>query len=180
MLGELDARRLSLEPKPEATHDIDPDRIEIGDRVWVDRLRSAAEVIEGPARGKVRVAAGMMKLWVDISDLRAVERRRETTPTRADAVSGAHPKPPTAVRTRDNTLDVRGLRAEEAAALTESFLDRMYGAAEPVAYVVHGVGSGALREAIRAMLSRDNPYVESFREASQDEGGPGVTVISLS
>jgi DNA mismatch repair protein MutS2 len=83
------------------------------------------------------------------------------------------------VRTSDNTLDVRGLRAEEAVALTEAFLDRMYGAAEPAAYIVHGVGSGALREAIRELLSRNEVYVEGFREAEADEGGPQVTVVSL-
>ena len=55
----------------------------------------------------------------------------------------------------------------------------MYGAAEPTAYIVHGVGSGALREAIHAQLSRDDSYVEGFRTATQDEGGPQVTVVTL-
>ncbi|MFZ1866079.1 MAG: Smr/MutS family protein [Polyangiales bacterium] len=179
LLGALDEHRLSLEPKPVQTSAIDPDAIKIGDHVWVDRLRSVADVIEGPARGKVRVAAGMMKLWVDVTDLRALERVAEARVQEPAAVSGAHPKVPHAVRTSDNTLDVRGLRAEEAVALTEAFLDRMYGAAEPNAYIVHGVGSGALRDAIRELLSRDDTYVEGFREASQEEGGPQVTVVSL-
>jgi len=74
---------------------------------------------------------------------------------------------------------VRGLRADEAVALTEAFLDRMYGAAEPNAFIVHGVGSGALRDAIRELLSSDDTYVQGFREAAQDEGGPQVTVVSL-
>jgi DNA mismatch repair protein MutS2 len=179
VLGALDARRLSLEPKPVQTSSIDPDAIEMGDRVWVERLRSTADVIEGPARGKVRVSAGMMKLWVDIADLRAIEgvddvRDREPAP-----VSTAHPKVSQGVRTRDNTLDVRGLRSEEAVALTDAFLDRMYSAAEPTAYIVHGVGSGALRDAIRELLSRNDVYVEGFREAEPDEGGPQVTVVSL-
>lgn len=179
VLGELDARRRSLEPTPVRTVALDPEALQVGDRVWVERLRSTAEIVEGPARGKVRVAAGMMKLWVDVGDLRAIEKASEPRAKEPAPISGSHPKPPRVVRTSDNTLDVRGLRAEEAIALVETFLDRMYGAAEPVAYVVHGVGSGALRDSIRDLLSRQDAYVADFREASQDEGGPQVTVVSL-
>jgi DNA mismatch repair protein MutS2 len=64
-------------------------------------------------------------------------------------------------------------------ALAEAFLDRMYGAAEVNVFIVHGVGSGALRAAIHEHLSRDAAYVEAFRAATQDEGGPQVTVVSL-
>ncbi len=178
LLGDIDARRAALEPKPVETTSLAAGDVRVGDRVWVDRLRSIADVIEGPARGKVRVSAGMMKLWVDIGDLRAL--KHAATPVRREPkVSGARPKPRQAIRTADNTLDVRGLRADEAVSLAEAFLDRMYGAAEPAAYLVHGVGSGALREALHRHLAADETYVEGFRQASQDEGGPQVTVVSL-
>jgi len=178
LLGDIDSHRLEIEPKPVETQKLDESTLRVGDQVWVDRLRSVADVVEGPARGKVRVSAGMMKLWVDVSDLRALkdapaQRRREPK------VSGELPKAKRAVRTSDNTLDIRGLRADEAVALAEAFLDRMYGNAEPSAYIVHGIGSGALRDALHSHLSRDDTYVEGFRPAEQDEGGPQVTVVSL-
>jgi len=179
LLAELDAHRLSLEPEPVETAALDADAVRVGDRVWVERLRSVADVIDGPARGKVRVSAGMMKLWVDVTDLRALKQVSAPPAKESTAVSGAHPKPRRALRTSDNTLDVRGLRADDAVALTEAFLDRMYGAAESSAFIVHGVGSGALRGAIHEHLSRDATYVEGFRQATQDEGGPQVTVVSL-
>jgi len=180
LLGELDSHRLSLEPEPVETAQLNLEAVQVGDRVWVQRLRSVADVIEGPARGKVRVSAGMMKLWVDLSDLRGVKQVSEPAPRQASAVFGAHPmKPQHGLRTSDNTLDVRGLRADDAVSLAEAFLDRMYGAAEPNAFIVHGVGSGALRTAIHGHLSRDASYVAGFREATQDEGGPQVTVVSL-
>jgi len=179
LLGEIDARRLSLEPEPVETAALDPEAVQVGDRVWVERLRSIADVIEGPARGKVRVSAGMMKLWVDTSDLRALKQVPTPAAKEAAAVSGAHLKERGVMRTSDNTLDVRGLRADDAVSLAEAFLDRMYGAAESSAFIVHGVGSGALRQAIREHLSRDATYVEGFRPATQDEGGPQVTVVSL-
>ena len=179
LLGEIDAHRLSLEPEPVETAALDADAVRVGDRVWVDRLRSIADVIEGPARGKVRVSAGMMKLWVDVSDLRALKQVSAPPATQPTAASGAHPKPQRHLRTSDNTLDVRGLRADDAVALAEAFLDRMYGAAESSAFIIHGVGSGALRVAIHEHLSRDATYVDGFRQATQDEGGPQVTVVSL-
>jgi DNA mismatch repair protein MutS2 len=179
LLAELDAHRLSLEPEPVETAPLDPESLQVGSRVWVDRLRSPADVIEGPVRGKVRVSAGMMKIWVDVTGLRAVRRAAPDAGREAKAVSGAEPQPHAPIRTSDNTLDVRGLRADEAVASTQAFLDRLYGAAEPIAFIVHGVGSGALRHAIHEHLSRDNPYVAGFRLGDQEEGGPQVTVVSL-
>jgi DNA mismatch repair protein MutS2 len=178
LLGELDDRRRAIEPTPVETKALQAHEVRVGERVWVERLRSIADIIEGPARGKVRVSAGMMKLWVDLADLRALKHAPEPT-RREPKVSAAHPKPKREIRTADNTLDVRGLRAEEAVALAESFLDRMYGAAETHAYIVHGIGSGALRDAIHEHLSRDDTYVDGFRPAARDEGGPQVTVVSL-
>ena len=180
LLGKLDAHRLSLEPEPIATADLDPETLSVGDRVWVQRLRSVAEVVEAVTRGRVRVSAGMMKLWVDVSDLRAIKQAPVTPAVVSQSeVSGERPAATRAVRTGDNTLDVRGLRADDAVAMAEAFLDRMYGAAEQCAFVLHGVGSGALRDAIHEHLSRDTTYVEGFRPASQEEGGPQVTVVLL-
>ena len=179
LLGDVDRRRASLEPASVETAELDLAAVRVGDRVWVERLRSAAEVVEGPARGKVRVAAGMMKLWVDLSDLRGLKPIAERAPKERAPVTGTQPKAQRSVRTSDNTLDVRGLRADDAVSLAEAFLDRMYGAAESNAFIVHGVGSGALRAAIHEHLARDAAYVEGFRQATQEEGGPQVTVVSL-
>jgi len=179
LLGDIDRRRASLEPKPVETAELDLEAVRVGDRVWVERLRSAAEVVEGPARGKVRVAAGMMKLWVDLGDLRGLKQSAERAPKETAPTTGTQPKAQRNVRTSDNTLDVRGLRPDDAVSLAEAFLDRMYGAAESNAFIVHGVGSGALRTAIHEHLARDDAYVEGFRQATQDEGGPQVTVVSL-
>ena len=179
VLGELESQRRSLEPEPVETSQTPLESVRVGDRVWVERLRSVADVVEGPARGKVRVAAGMMKLWVDLSDLRGIKQVSAPAARERAPVTGTQFKVKRALRTGDNTLDVRGLRAEEAVSLTQAFLDRMYGAAEQNAFIVHGVGSGALRSAIHEHLSRDAAYVEGFRQATQDEGGPQVTVVSL-
>lgn len=163
---------------------VDPKALTVGARVWVPRLRTEAEVVEAPARGKVRVGAGALRLWVDASELRApgsgsVEREQKRERPVVD-VSGAAPlEPKVSPMTIDNTLDVRGMRVDDAVPMAESFLDRMYGANEGVAYILHGVGTGALRDAVRELLRGDASYVRSFRSGSREEGGDRLTVVSL-
>ncbi len=179
-LQQLDAAQRDLRAAGAGGEAVVPEALRVGDRVWVDRLDSLAEVIETQARGKVRVTAGMMKLWVDVSELRQADDPKPAAPPPKQAVPHAQPgNGDHAGRTRDNTLDVRGLRADEAVSLAETFLDRMYGAAEKSAYILHGVGSGALRHAIHERLAQDKTYVERFRDADDDEGGPQLTVVDL-
>ncbi len=75
-------------------------------------------------------------------------------------------------------LDLHGKRVEEALELLERYLDRAVAAGYHFVYVVHGRGTGALKSAIHMMLSKD-PRVASFRPASPDEGGDGITIVYL-
>ncbi|HEY8492433.1 MAG TPA: Smr/MutS family protein [Myxococcota bacterium] len=74
--------------------------------------------------------------------------------------------------------DVRGLRVEEAIAELERALDRAALAHRARLEVVHGIGTGALRDAVRAHLA-GSPYVERFGPAPPEAGGEGVTEITL-
>lgn len=81
----------------------------------------------------------------------------------------------TAVQTSDNTVDVRGMRTDDGVAMAMQFLDRMVNESRDVAFILHGHGSGAMREAVRAEL-KSNRSVAFFRPASRDDG---VTVVWL-
>lgn len=174
--AKVAARRPPREAGDEERSRVQESDLAVGARVWVPRLRSVAEVVEAPDRGRVRVAAGAMRLLVDVADLRAhadvPPQRPRTSP---EPPPEKLPSPPNS----DNTLDVRGMRVEDALGLTESFLDRMYGASESVAYIVHGQGTGALRAAIRELLSRSPRYVASFGPAPREHGGDRCTVVRL-
>ena len=152
--------------------------IQTGDRLFVPRLRTEATVLEAPSRGKVRVQAGALKLWVDVADVRAGMSAvpRASTPNPSANESEPRRADP---RSIDNTLDLRGMRVDDALTLTESFLDRVYGQNGATAYIVHGMGSGALRDAVREQLGRDKRYVASFRGGETSEGGERVTVVTL-
>ncbi len=154
-----------------------------GARVWVSRLRAEADVVELLADGAVRVAAGPLKLTVPASELRSpapteptprAPGRRERA-DRAEA-SGGEPLP---IQTRDNTCDLRGLRVEDGVGMATTFLDRAVGGGHPVVFLLHGHGTGALRDAIRKELAR-SPYVARFRGGDPDQGGEGVTLVWLS
>ncbi len=175
----------------------EPSALALGQRLFVPRLKAEVEIIEGPTKGKVRVAAGAVKLWVEVDELRPAASRPGKVPgsrsasareaaqgeapeERSSEPRGAEPGPRRAIQTDDNTLDLRGMRGDDAIALTETFLDRLYGSSQHVGFIVHGVGTGALREAVREYLRGATRYVRRFRGGSFEEGGDRMTVVEIS
>ena len=79
------------------------------------------------------------------------------------------------VRTR---LDLRGARVDEALADVEQFVDAGVVAGADQLEILHGKGTGALRQAIHEALAR-RPDVAAFAVAPPDQGGDGVTVVSF-
>jgi DNA mismatch repair protein MutS2 len=153
----------------------------------VQRLRAEASVVEVLADGAVRVAAGPLKLTVPSTDLRAVARavadpKRETQPAPQASTHAreapAPPSPSAPIQVKDNTCDLRGLRVDDAVSMATSFLDRALSQGQDVIFLLHGHGTGALREAIRGELQR-SPYVTRFGAEEADRGGDGVTVVWL-
>jgi DNA mismatch repair protein MutS2 len=170
-----------------------------GARVWVPRLRAEADVLDMLGDGSARVQAGAMRLVLPASELRlATEKRDEGEPKKkaarsstgaasgtagAGASEGPASRDPSgleaALQTSDNTVDLRGLRADDATALAVTFLDRSLNENRRVCFLVHGHGTGALKDAVRREL-RSSPYVRYFRAGNSGEGGDGVTIAWLS
>jgi DNA mismatch repair protein MutS2 len=171
---------IAPEPSPAAAPRAQVAQVTVGDRVYVPRLRSDASVVETSAKGKVLVAVGAMKLWVEADELRGGANEAATASRPLPAAAAAEDAHDHVLRSHDNTVDVRGLRAEDALGMVESFIDRLYAGPARVGYVLHGHGTGALRAAIREHLERDLPYVERIRPGDGPEGGDAVTVFYLS
>jgi DNA mismatch repair protein MutS2 len=83
--------------------------------------------------------------------------------------------PPRAVAA---TLDVRGARVEEAIDMVERYVDQASLAGVPRVTVVHGFGSGALRDALRSLLS-GHALVRKWRPGERGEGGDGATIVEF-
>jgi DNA mismatch repair protein MutS2 len=156
--------------------------LRVGSRVHHLGLGRDVEVLALEGDDAV-VAAGPLKLRVArdvLAGAREVappsrlsaQGRRQAADTRAQR---AAPAPLEAGVPR---LDVRGLRADEALREVQGFLDRAFRDGETAVLLVHGHGTGALRQALRAALS-ESPYVQGQRPGDAYQGGDGVTVVAL-
>ncbi len=162
-----------------------PAQLTPGTRVYVLSLGCDAELLRAPdERGRTEVRAGALTIKIDASDLRLAGPKgarlpepapRKEAPAGKVAVGFADATP----QGVHNTLDVRGMRADEAIAATERFLDAQIERDGDVAYVIHGHGTGALKKELRRWLET-SPYVRASRPAEQHQGGDGVTAVLLS
>jgi len=155
-----------------------------GAKVFVPKLNAVVEVLERAARDQVRVAAGALKLFVALEEIVI-----ENTPAETSGGSNARPRPAPApydgagdalrpLRTESNTCDVRGLRVDDAVGMVDAFLDRVYGAGGTSGFVLHGHGTGALKQSIREHL-KQSPYITRSRAADPEDGGDAFTVFWL-
>jgi len=172
--GELET--LLVAPRPDRDRAID---LRPGARVHVPRLRIDGEIIEAIDDEHVRVAAGPLKIVATKDELRASEpttKSRTKAAARIPSSSSRALEP--AIQTSENTCDLRGLRAHEAVADAIRFLDRSMREGRRVAFLIHGHGTGALRDAVRKEVEASG-YAAAIRPGETGEGGDGVTVVWL-
>jgi DNA mismatch repair protein MutS2 len=151
-----------------------------GARVRIVSLGQDGEVVEVDG-GNALVRAGPLKVRRPVSDLLPLRgKAREATlgRTRAERLAAAEEARPDTPRSAERRLDVRGLRVEELLREVERFLDSRYAEGEAECLILHGHGTGALKQALREHLS-SSPYVSTFRPGDRHEGGDAVTVVTF-
>ena len=154
-----------------------------GDVVHVVSMDTDATVISEPdAKGMVQLKAGMMKMRARLSDLRSLtageknarkekekkERRTGAAPTRIDVTT----------RQVRQEIDLRGLALDEAIPEVQKFLDDAMISSLGEVCIIHGNGTGVLRQGIAELLRR-HPAVRDFRKGRYGEGETGVTIVTL-
>ena len=77
-----------------------------------------------------------------------------------------------------SSLDLRGARVEEALEMLDSYIDQAAVASVPRVTIIHGHGSGALRDALRAQLS-GHSLIKKWRAGERNEGGDGATIVEF-
>jgi DNA mismatch repair protein MutS2 len=130
----------------------------------------------------VELEVGGLKVQAKLAELVLLTETPKAKP-KASVIPSVQQRPAVeagagGVRTQRNTLDLRGQRADEALEETSRFLDRMLQSGEPIGWVLHGHGTGALKKALRNWLPRQKE-VERFRPANADEGGDAYTRVEL-
>jgi DNA mismatch repair protein MutS2 len=123
-------------------------------------------------RGRVEVSLGSARVMVAAERVGRAEAPPPVPRQRPAAVQAPEP------RASSGACDLRGLRVDEAQERLDAELDAASGAGAQRLLVVHGVGTGALRRALREQLARSR-YVERFENAAPEEGGDGATVVIL-
>ncbi|MEL7369547.1 MAG: endonuclease MutS2 [Myxococcota bacterium] len=157
------------------------DRVKVGDWVRVPKLGRDGDVVAIDGR-QAHVSIGNMRIRVAVADLEVPHKPR---PKRTARPAPKEFKPRTTkVKTEGDEIsiteeiDLRGSTVDEGIQRLEGFLDHHYNTVTTHVRVVHGHGTGALREAVREHLKRSG-YVKSVRAGGQNEGGDGVTMVAL-
>jgi DNA mismatch repair protein MutS2 len=155
-----------------------------GMQVRVRRLAAVGTVLESVHRGQVKIQVGSLRLSSPIEELDLIDARPRAQPARASgrsdkaALGPASPTPDEILRTSDNTLDVRGLRVDEAEAEVDGFIDQLLRTRSTYGFVLHGHGTGAPKSAVRSHLAASRHVLRS-RPAEPAEGGDAFTVLWL-
>jgi DNA mismatch repair protein MutS2 len=167
----------------------------------LDELTAGVEVWVGPFKKLGRILeldAGREQAWVQVGAMKATFKPRDLyTPNEEDVpaekpalrpASPAESASPAAAaldpeliggpQTSANTVDLRGMRVDEAVDSLDRFLDTALSRGEGVVFAIHGHGTGALKAAVRDFL-RTSAYVTGSRPGERGEGGDGVTVIGI-
>jgi DNA mismatch repair protein MutS2 len=161
-----------------------PGAIEKGDRVFVPNLQATGEVIgvefrNGvPHEADIQVGNFRLKLPVRRLELRSkAQSEPEQTPQPVVRLQKKTKSADTA-STSQTELDLRGERVDAGLQRLEGYLDDAYLENLPWVRIIHGKGTGAMRDAVRTAL-RGHPLVSKFRPGALGEGDDGVTVANL-
>lgn len=173
-----------LAPKaPKAPDRAGPRGLEVGDRVRLRGVGETGEVIGLGRKIQVRTKRGLT-LQVKPGDLERLNASGAVLPVAppvqpAPRSAKASTTPlEAAMRYEGNTLDLRGKRVDEGLEEVELFLDKASMEDQQVVFVLHGHGTGAMKQAVRRWL-KQSPYVQASRPANADQGGDAYTVVAV-
>jgi DNA mismatch repair protein MutS2 len=162
--------------------------VRLGDRVLLRSL-NARGVLTALGQEEAEVQIGALRVRARLGDIQALGQPDEqpagepqtpkSTRTRKAEQSASEQHPAFEFQASPGIeLDVRGQRADEALDVLDRYLDSAYLAGLPWVRVIHGKGTGKLRQVVRQALSQ-HPHVSSFESGSDKDGGDGVTVAKL-
>ncbi|MER2190342.1 MAG: endonuclease MutS2 [Solibacillus sp.] len=145
--------------------------LQVGDEVKVLSYGQKGMLLEKKANNDWVVQIGILKMKLPESDLQYIkpEKPQETRTMMNVRNRNSHVK---------LELDLRGERYEDALIRTEKYLDDALLANYPRVSIIHGKGTGALRQGIQSYL-KGHKRVKSYRYGEAGEGGFGVTVVEL-
>jgi len=175
----------SREKYSDTLKELVPEDAKKGDRVFIASIEAegAIEEIDGSGKSALVLLGGTIKSRFQVKDLYVIPhgsgKKGKTRDYKKPAISGiADNIIGTTIQTSYNTIDLRGKRVDEALAFMNAALDRMDRQGIKTVIIIHGHGTGAMKQAVREALKM-SIYVRDFRPGEMGEGGDGVSVASL-
>lgn len=149
------------------------ERVTPGQEVWIPSLNARGTVLTEPdSNRRVLLQAGRAKVELSLSQLKPAEDKGDMPRYGGGGVSY------TRERDISTEVSVLGMTGDEACDILEKYLDDAFVTGLSSVRVIHGKGTGALRERIHQFLE-GCPRVKAKRLGNWDEGGAGVTVVEL-
>ena len=162
------------------------DEVKVGTAVRIAKWKSTGTVLELLAQKKVKVQMGSMQMTLALSDVEALPKSPTPgaqTSTHAKKSGGGGFGPRFVDQDRPSapasTIDLRGTRFDDAMSKLEHYLDQAFrsGGLKEVT-IVHGLGTGAIREGTRKLLG-ELPYIKEYRDGGLGAGGSGATIVEF-
>ena len=170
-------KALSMKKKETVNHKV-PKKLRIGDSVRVLSMNLKGTVHTLPnAKGDLYVQMGILRSLVNIKDLVLIDEDASPAAKKYGGTSSGKIKMSKAASV-STEINLIGMTVDEAIAHLDKYLDDAYVAHLPSVRIVHGKGTGALRNAVQAHL-KNQRYVKSYRMGEPSEGGAGVTIAAF-
>lgn len=167
--------KLALKNKKKQKKQLKPKDLKLGDSVMVLSMNLKGTVSSLPnSKGDLFVQMGILRSQVNISDLEILDEEVITAPNLKKTGSGKIKMSKSSGISPE--LNLIGLTTAEAIPKLDKYLDDAYLAHLPQVTIIHGRGTGALRNAVHAYLKKCK-YVKSYRIGEFGEGDHGVTIV---
>ena len=148
-----------------------------GDTVELLKVGTKAQVLSVNKDGTLRLQAGIMTVTAKQEEVRVLEGQKTNAQAQARKMASRVEHTIRSAGARPE-LDIRGMMCDECQGVIDRFLDDAVMARLQTVTIIHGKGTGALRQAVQQHL-RTCKYVKSFRPGRFGEGENGVTVVEL-
>ena len=162
-------RRVNQQP-------VNADELKVGDKVRVLTLDQIGEIISKPdEKGDLAVKIGIMKANINIKDLMFIEQE---APVKAPKTSKYGNLYKSKAQNISMSINVQGKNLDDATMDVDKYLDDAFMAGLKEVTIIHGRGEGILKDGLRNLFRR-HKHVASYRKGKYNEGGEGVTIVTL-
>ncbi|MCI8347813.1 MAG: endonuclease MutS2 [Firmicutes bacterium] len=155
---------------------VNVDKLKVGDKVRVLTLDQAGEILSLPdSKGDLVVKIGIMKVNINVDDLMFLENDTKKEDKEKGRYGSLYKSKAQSISV---SVNVQGENLDDAVMDVDKYLDDAFMAGLKEVTVIHGRGEGILKEGLRKLFRR-HKHVASYRKGGYNEGGDGVTIVTL-